>query len=84
MPTRIRRTIRSAVWATSGSDSFDASNATNERPPGLLRSLWQVAQYCLTIAVCCSAVISPAIVLGSACAVAIFGALPCCGTGAET
>ena len=60
MPTRMRRTMRSAVCATSGSANLAASKAANDRPPGLARSLWQVAQYCLTIAVCCSAVISPA------------------------
>ena len=49
MPTRSLRMIFSA--RPGSAVSRDASNDASDSPPALPRSLWQVAQYCFTVAV---------------------------------
>ena len=50
MPARSLRIIFSV--SAPFSSIFAASNDASDRSPALPRSLWQVAQYCLTSAVC--------------------------------
>jgi hypothetical protein len=42
------------------SSTAAASNACSDSWPALVRSLWQVTQYCLTSAVCSAGTIKPA------------------------
>ena len=53
MPARSLRIIFSV--SSPFSSIFAASKLATTDPPALPRSLWHVAQYCLTIAVCSAA-----------------------------
>ncbi len=78
------RSLRMIFSVSAGScTSFAASKPASDRSPALPRSLWQVAQYCLTTAVCSAAVIAVGVAAcaatGLACAgIPVLGVTACC------